>query len=120
MFKIRQNFSFGTLPLCPCRSLLHWARKLVDLFLPVLMRSGTPTLEGKRGSCPLSALFLGEVGEARIAIHIELFPFLLSCKGAFSGVADSLKGREFFWVHDKLLSIKYFIWEVARLFFAAW
>ena len=45
--------------------------------LPECRQSGTPKLG--RGE-----------GEARTALHIELFPSLLSCEGAFLGVVDSL------------------------------
>ena len=33
---------------------------------------------------------LGGAGGARIALHTQLFPALLSSKGAFSGIVDSL------------------------------
>ena len=36
-------------------------------------------------------------GRARIALHTELIPSLLSSEGAFSGIVDSLGQEKFFW-----------------------
>ena len=37
-----------------------------------------------------SALFHGEAGGARTALHAELFPSHPSCEGAFTDVVDSI------------------------------
>ena len=53
-----------------------------------------PKLEGRRGSCPLSPSSVGG-GGARIALHTELFPSLLSSERVFSGIVDSLAHKNF-------------------------
>ena len=50
---------------------------------------------GARGAAAPSALFHGGAGRARIALCAALFPSLISCEGAFSGVVDSLVATNF-------------------------
>ena len=57
------------------------------------MEPETPTLGGRRDSCSLRLHLWGQ--GARIALHAELFPFLLSSEGAFSGIVDSLFQENF-------------------------
>ena len=52
------------------------------------------TRGGRRGSNS-PALFHGRQEGARISFHTELFPFLLSCEGGFSGIVDSLVQENF-------------------------
>ena len=59
-----------------------------------MLNAGTPTLGGKRESCPFFPLPWG-AGGARIALCAALFPSLISCEGAFSGVVDSLMSTNF-------------------------
>ena len=49
---------------------------------------------GRRGSCPLCPHSRG-AGGARIALHTEFFPSLLSAEEAFSGIVDSLAQGHF-------------------------
>ena len=56
--------------------------------------TGTPTLGGSSGSCPLCP-HPWEAGGARVALHTEFFPSLLSSEGVFSGIADSLVQENF-------------------------
>ena len=58
------------------------------------VKSGTPTLGGRRGSFPLCPHSWG-VGGARIALHTELFPAILSAEEAFFGILDSLVLEKF-------------------------
>ena len=51
--------------------------------------SGTPKLGMQEGQLTPLPSSMG-VGGSRIALYNELVPLLLSCKGAFSGVVDSL------------------------------
>ena len=52
--------------------------------------------EGARGAAAPSALFRGGgAGGAIIVLCAALFPSLISCEGAFSGVADSLASTTF-------------------------
>ena len=53
------------------------------------MDSGTPTLGEQEGQLSPLLSFTGG-RRARVALHTELLLSLLSCKGAFSGVVDSL------------------------------
>ena len=55
---------------------------------------GTPTLGGRRGSCPLCP-HPWEAGGAIIAFDVELFPFLLYLEGALSDIVDSLVQENF-------------------------
>ena len=55
---------------------------------------GMPMLGGRRGSCSLCPYSWG-AGGARIALHSELFPSLLSSEGAFSSFVDSLLQENF-------------------------
>ena len=59
-------------------------RHMVHAFLQSICfysGSGTLTLEG--------------AGGARIALHTEFFPSLLSCKGTISGIVDSVVKENF-------------------------
>ena len=58
-------------------------------FIPLSPR--TPKLGEQEGQLPPMPLPWG----ARIALHTELFPFLLSCQETFSGVVDSLVQENF-------------------------
>ena len=42
------------------------------------------------GSGRIRDAYAGGAGGARIALHTEFFPSLLSSEGAFSGISDSL------------------------------
>ena len=44
-------------------------------------------------------------GGARIALHIGLFPALLSCEGVFSGVVDSLVQENFLEADPQTLTL---------------
>ena len=54
----------------------------------ITCHSGTPTLGGRRGSYSLCLLLWG-AGGARIVLHTEPFPFILSYEGALFDVVDS-------------------------------
>ena len=71
--------------------------------------TGTPTLGGSTGSCPLCPHPWG-AGGARVALRTEFFPSLLSSEGAFSGIADSLLQVNFFFfsIHLNLLQFTYY------------
>ena len=56
--------------------------------------AGMPTLGGQHGQLPPLPSSL-EAGGARVALHTEFFPSLLSSEGAFSGIADSLVQENF-------------------------
>ena len=56
-----------------------------------LARSGKPIPGGGAGGAATHSAFIhGGAGGARIALHTEFFPSLLSSEGAFSGISDSL------------------------------
>ena len=50
---------------------------------------------GAGGAAAPSALIHGGAGGARIALHTELFPFLLSAEEAFSSIVASLVQENF-------------------------
>ena len=54
----------------------------------------TPTLGGQEGQLPPLPSSMG-AGSARFALCAALFPSLISCEGAFSGVVDSLVAANF-------------------------
>ena len=60
----------------------------------VASMAGTPALGARRGSCPLCPHPWG-AGEARIALHTEFLPSLLSFEGAFSSISGSLLQENF-------------------------
>ena len=53
-------------------------------------------LGDRRDSCSLCPYSWG-AGGARISLHTELIPSLLSSEGAFSGNVDSLGQENIFW-----------------------
>ena len=50
---------------------------------------------GQEGQLPPLPSSMGGTGGARIALHTEFFPSLLSSKGAFSGILGSLVQENF-------------------------
>ena len=61
---------------------------------------------GQECNCPLHPLLWG-AGGARSALHTKLFQSLLSCEGAFSGIADSLIQGNFLEASPQILN---FMW----------
>ena len=67
-----------------------------------------------RGTCPL-CFPPWRAGGARIALHIELFPPLLPCKGALFGVVNSLTEENFSGENPQTLSLPCYSYETNGL-----
>ena len=67
----------------------------LGFLLPLPTGTVRDTYTGGAGGAATSALIDGEAGGARIALHTELFPSLLSSKQAFPGISDSLVQENF-------------------------